>query len=106
MPRLEKIAEKYTNDADCSTSISYRALKIIMSAKQSYFTHPQNTKSFWELKAEMDEFLSEPIIKKWIKKFRLKNVRNKSELKNIILLKLHLYPIVMIVDRCKRRIKR
>lgn len=106
LPRLEKIAEKYTNDADCSTSISYRTLKIVMSARHKYFTHPQNTKSFWELKAEMDEFLSEPIIKKWIKKFRLKNVRNKSELKNIILLKLHLYPIVMIVDRCKRRIKR
>lgn len=106
LPRLEKIADNYANEADFATSISYRTLKIIMSARHKYFTHPQNTKSFWELKAEMDEFLSEPIIKKWIKKFRLKNVRNKSELKNIILLKLHLYPIVMIVDRCKRRIKR
>ena len=106
LPRLEKIAENYTDDADYSTSISYRALKIIMSAKQSYFTHPQNTKSFCELKAEMDEFLSEPIIKKWIKRFRLRNVRSKMELKNIILLKLRLYSIVLIVDRCKRWINR
>lgn len=107
LPRLEAFSEENNfNEIDYSASISYRTLKIIMSAKRLYFTHPQNTKSFWELKAEMDEFLSEPIIKKWIKKFRLKNVRNKSELKNIILLKLHLYPIVMIVDRCKRRIKR
>lgn len=106
LPRLEKIAENYTDDVDYSTSISYRALKIIMSAKQSYFTHPQNTKSFWELKAEMDEFLSEPIIKKWIKRFRLRNVRSKMELKNIILLKLRLYSIVLIMDRCKRWINR
>lgn len=106
LPRLEKIAENYTDDADYSTSISYRALKIIMSAKQSYFTHPQNTKSFWELKAEMDEFLSEPIIKKWIKRFRLRNVRSKMELKNIILLKLRLYSIFLIMDRCKRWINR
>ena len=106
LPRLEKIAENYTDDADYSTSISYRALKIIMSAKQSYFTHPQNTKSFCELKAEMDEFLSEPIIKKWIKRFRLRNVRSKMELKDIILLKLRLYSIVLIMDRCKRWINR
>lgn len=106
LPRLAKIAENYTDDADYSTSISYRALKIIMSAKQSYFTHPQNTKSFWELKAEMDEFLSEPIIKKWIKRFRLRNVRSKMELKIIILLKLRLYSIVLIMDRCKRWINR
>ena len=106
LPRLEKIAENYTDDADYSTSISYRALKIIMSAKQSYFTHPQNTKPFKELKAEMNEFLSEPIIKKWIKRFRLRNVRSKMELKNIILLKLRLYSIVLIMDRCKRWINR
>ena len=106
LPRLEKIAENYTDDADYSTSISYRALKIIMSAKQSYFTHPQNTKPFKELKAEMNEFLSEPIIKKLIKRFRLRNVRSKMELKNIILLKLRLYSIVLIMDRCKRWINR
>ena len=106
LPRLEEIADNYGEGADLATSISYRALKIIMSAKQSYFTHPQNTKPFKELKAEMNEFLSEPIIKKWIKRFRLRNVRSKMELKNIILLKLHLYPIFLIVDRCKRWINR
>lgn len=106
LPRLEEIADNYGEGADLATSISYRALKIIMSAKQSYFTHPQNTKPFKELKAEMNEFLSEPFIKKWIKRFRLRNVRSKMELKNIILLKLHLYPIVLIVDRCKRWINR
>lgn len=106
LPRLEEIADNYGEVDDFATSISYRTLKIIMSAKQSYFTHPQNTKSFCELKAEMDEFLSEPIIKKWIKRFRLRNVRSKMELKNIILLKLRLYSIVLIMDRCKRWINR
>lgn len=106
LPRLEEIADNYGEVDDFATSISYRALKIIMSAKQSYFTHPQNTKSFKELKTEMNEFLSEPIINKWIKRFRLRNVRSKMELKNIILLKLRLYSIVLIVDRCKRWINR
>ena len=106
LPRLEEIADNYGEVDDFATSISYRTLKIIMSAKQSYFTHPQNTKSFRELKTEMNDFLSQPIIKKWIKRFRLRNVRSKMELKNIILLKLHLYPIVLIVGHCKRWINR
>lgn len=106
LPRLEEIADNYGEVDDFATSISYRTLKIIMSAKQSYFTHPQNTKSFRELKTEMNDFLSQPIIKKWVNRFRLRNVRSKMELKNIILLKLHLYPIVLIVDRCKRWINR
>ena len=103
LPRLEKIANQYSEEAVFDTSISYRALKIIMSAKQSYFTHAQNTKSFRELRTEMNEFLSEPIIKKWIKRFRLRNAKNKRELKNILLLKLHLYPVVLIVDCWKKR---
>ena len=103
LPRLEKIADNYADEADYSTSISYRALKVIMSARQSYFTHPDNTKSFSELKAEMEDFISEPIIKKWIKRFRLRDVRNKMELKNLLLLKLHLYPIFLITERRKRK---
>ena len=106
LPRLEEIADNYGEVDDFATSISYRTLKIIMSAKQSYFTHPQNTKSFRELKTEMNDFLSQPIIKKWVNRFRLRNVRTKMELKNVILLKLHLYPIVLIVGHCKRWINR
>ena len=103
LPRLEKIANQYSEEAVFDTSISYRALKIIMRAKRAYFTHAHNTKSFRELRTEMNEFLSEPIIKKWIKRFRLRNAKNKRELKNILLLKLHLYPVVLIVDCWKKR---
>lgn len=103
LPRLEIIAEEYTNGADFATSISYRVLKVIMSARKSYFTHPDNTKSFCMLKAEMEDFLSEPIIKKWTKRSRLKDVRNKRELMNLLLLKLHLYPIFLLMERMKRK---
>ena len=103
--RLEVFAENNNlNKTDYSVSISYRTLKLILSAKRLYFTHPQNKKSFWELKTEMNDFLSEPIIKKWIKKFRLKNVRNKTELKHLVLLKLRLYFIVLIIDNMKRKL--
>lgn len=105
LPRLEVFAEKSSlNEIDYSASIGYRTLKLIMSAKRLYFTHPQNTKSFWELKAEMNDFLSEPIIMKWIKKYRLKDVRKKEDLKNLVLLKFHLYIIFLIWDQMKRKL--
>ena len=98
-------AEKSSlNEIDYSASIGYRTLKLIMSAKRLYFTHPQNTKSFWELKAEMNDFLSEPIIMKWIKKYRIKDVRKKEDLKNLVLLKFHLYIIFLIWDQMKRKL--
>lgn len=104
LPRLEVFVKNNNlNEIDYSTSIGYRTLKLIMSAKRLYFTHPQNTKSFWELKTELNDFLSEPIIKKWIKKYRLKDVRNKEELKNLVLLKLHLYFIFLIRNQMKRK---
>ena len=103
LPRLEEIADYYGEVDDFATSISYRALKIIMSARKSYFTHPDNTKSFCKLKAEMEDFLSEPIIKKWTKWSRLRDLRNKSVLMNLLLLKLHLYPIFLLMERMKRK---
>ena len=107
MPRLEVIAVNYgLTESEYTASISCRALKLIISAKRLYFTHPQNPKSFWELKSEMDEFLSEPVIKKWIGKLRLSDSKNKEELKNIVLLKLHLYFIILIKDRLKRKIRK
>lgn len=105
LPRLEVFVEmNHLNEIDYSASIGYRTLKVIMSAKRLYFTHPQNTKSFWELKTEMNDFLSEPVIKKWIKKFCLKDVKKKEDLKNLVLLKLHLYFIFLIRDQMKRKL--
>lgn len=103
LPRLEVYAEKnHLNKNEYTASIGYRTLKLIISARRLYFTHPQNTKSFWELKAEMNDFLSEPIIKKWIKKLRLKDAKNKEDIKNLVLLKLHLYFIFLIRAQMKK----
>ena len=56
------------------------------------------------LKREMDDFLSTPVIRKYIRKMRLKDAKDKIELKSIILLKLHLYWIFLITERSKRKL--
>ena len=100
LPRLRKLDIPY----NCfSFAIAYRTLLLIKSAKQFYFTHPQNQKSFRELKKELGEFLSTPIIRHYVNSMRLLDAKNLQEFKNIILLKLHLYWIFLITERRKRR---
>lgn len=103
LPRLEKFATIHSpNKTIFISAICSRTLQLIRSFKSLYFTHPQNTKSFGELKREMDDFLSTPVIRKYIRKMRLKDAKDKIELKNIILLKLHLYWIFLLTERRKR----
>jgi len=83
--------------------LGFRALEEIRGAKWQYFTHPTNQKSFWQLKRELNEFLSKPIICKGIKELRLSEAIDVLEIKNIILLKLHLYWIFLLTERRKRK---
>lgn len=89
----------YPNNADFIADICYRILSVVRSAKYNYFMHPQNEKSFRELKLEMDDFLSTPIMRKYIKKTPFREAKYRIGLKNAILLKLHLYWIVLITER-------
>ena len=103
IPRLDAFVD--ANYKDCPefvTAVDLRVLTFVMILKERYFTHPQNTKSFWELKTEMHDFLSIPFIKKHIGNLRLSNVKKKNEKKNIILLKLRLYWIFLLTERRKR----
>ena len=90
---------------DFIDDICSRTLRLIRNTTNVYFTHPQNEKSFWKLKREMDDFLSTSIIRKYIKMMRFKVIKNKSELKSFILLKFHLYWIVLIIERRRRKTK-
>ena len=97
------IALHYKDVPEIESAASKRVLWIIGCTKKQYFTHPQNTKSFWVLKKEMHDFLSLPMMKRYIRKLRLSDAQNKTELKHIILLKLHLYWIFLITERRKRK---
>lgn len=103
LPRLEKEAKDHS--WRFSSSISRRTLQLVMDAKELYFTHPKNTKSFKELKAELNDFLSIPIVRKYIRKIRLTGAKKKYDLKNILLLKLHLYWLFLITERRAKRRK-
>jgi len=89
----------YPNNADFIADICFRTLCTITSVTYIYFMHARNEKSFWELKREMDDFLSTPIMRKYIKKIPIKEAKYMIGLKNAILLKLHLYWIVLITER-------
>ena len=90
-------------DEDVRHALSLRTLSEIKAAKNSYFTHPENSKSFLKLYSEMNTFLQQPIIKRQIKELKITNAENIIALKNIILLKMHLYWIFLITERRKRK---
>lgn len=104
LPKLEDyVSTNYPERNDLKDAIAIRAYFYIREIKEYYFTHPQNTKSFSVLKSEMDEFLNNPIISKWIKKLRLLDAKDKIDFKNRLLLKLHLYWIFLITERRERK---
>lgn len=87
------------------SSIRYRVLQFIKASKWHYFTHPQNKKSFGELRKELNKFLRSPTIYKYIKELRTKDALNFQDKKSILLLKLHLYGIFLLIERQKRKYK-
>ena len=104
LPKLENfVSTYYPQKYHLYAAIAERTLKYIRLVKTKYLTHPANKKSFWQLKGELDDLLTEPTIRKYIKKMRLKDAKDKIELKNIILLKLHLYWIFLLTERRKRK---
>lgn len=65
------VALNYKDVPEIESAVNKMALWIIGCTKERYFTHPQNTKSFWVLKKEMQDFLSLPIMKRHIRELRL-----------------------------------
>lgn len=103
LPLLEQFAKKNEyNNSNLYSAIKYRVLKYIRASREQYFVHPENRKSFWELKKEMDSYLSTPTIQNYINELSVFDAIDIMELKNIILLKLHLYWIFLITERKKK----
>ena len=68
LPELEKMVNTfYPNNMGLHKAVVLRAFKMVREVKEIYFTHPQNQKPFKQLKTELNDFLSKPIIKKSIK---------------------------------------
>lgn len=104
MPMLEGFVDSnYPDNKSFNEAIIQRAYYYVRLTKEVYFTHPQNTKSFRELKCEMDDFLSNPKISKWLKQLKLSAAEDMIDFKNRLLLKLHLYWIFLITERRKNK---
>lgn len=100
LPIIESfIEENYSKDKKLIKSFRLRVLGYIRALRGMYFVHPQNPKSFAELKKEMNIFLSNPLIKRWVEKLRLSDAEDAIELKNILLLKCRLYWIFLLTER-------
>ena len=104
MPMLEDfVASNYPDNKDFYDAIIRRAYFYVRLIKEDYFTHPKNIKSFWELKSEMDDFLNNPNVSKWLKRLKLSDAADAVDFKNRLLLKLHLYWLFLITERRKRK---
>lgn len=109
-PTLIKMMEEfiaktpYAVDTElCRYWFTQRVLQEIRYYRYTYLTHPENHKPLRQLISELHESLSKPAISRWVEKLRLRDADNMMELKNIILLKLHLYWIFLITERKKRK---
>ena len=104
MPMLEDfVSSNYLDNRYFYGAIVQCAYFYVRTVKENYFTHPHNTKSFRELKCEMDDFLSNPKISKWLKQLKLSAAEDMIDFKNRLLLKLHLYWIFLITERRKNK---
>ena len=99
------IAHNYSNNRHMDNALVQHTYYYVRVIKHKYFTHPQNKKTFWELKSEMTEFLTDPKISEKIKWIRLFDANDIIDFKNRLLLKLHLYWVFLITERKKRRKK-
>ena len=97
------LLEHYPNQKEMLDLLSTRALEEIRGIRYQYFTHPQNTKSFRALISELNVFLRTPPIDKWVSALRISYAKDIVSLKNIILLKLHLYWIYLLIERKRRK---
>ena len=100
----EFVTNNYPKDKLIAKAMVLKTYSCIRTLKNRNFTHPQNAKSFWELKSEMNDFLNNPVIKKWKKNLRLYDAEDLIDFKNRLLLKLHLYWYFLITERRKRKI--
>lgn len=98
------VCKHFSQDKMVYHTLSFISLLHIREIRAQYFTHPNNSKSFFELKSELHSFLYQPTINKWIKEMRLSDAKNIIDLKNILLLKIHLYWIYLITERKKRKL--
>lgn len=104
LPEWERtIQQHYANDKVMWHNFYLRVLSSIRISKKQYYTHPQNRKSFKELKSELHTFLYQGCMRRYIRKMSVFDATDIQELKNIIFLKLHLYWIFLITERRRRR---
>jgi len=84
-------------------AIHYQLLKSIEICMRTYFVHPLNKMSVSRKFQELHKYLSEPIIQRWIKKLTWNDGANWKKRRDICLLRLHLYWILLLTEPTKRR---
>ena len=94
----EQYLKKYNHLSDASyrQALRLRALWEIRVARNSYFCHPENDKSFPILKKELRNLLQTPPLKKWAGDLRLCDADDIISRKNILLLRLSLYWLYLL----------
>ena len=93
------VLKRYPYDKEVWHMLCMRCLSEIRTARRQYFTNPKNRKEYKEKKKELNNFLSQPIIKKWIHEMKLSDASDIISFKNILLLKLNLYWLFLITER-------
>ena len=98
--------EQLGNNGSFQNAIHYQLLKTVSAAMNSYFVHPDNKNGFWKNWHELRVFFQEPTIRHWKAELTLKDWQDFRDLRDIMLLKSHLFWTRLITIPIKRRIRR
>ena len=98
--------EQLENNGSFLNAIHYQLLKTVSAAMNSYFIHPDNKNGFCQNWHELRVFFQEPTIRHWKAELTFKDWRDFQDLRDIVLLKSHLFWTRLITIPAKRRIKR
>ena len=103
MNRLEVFLHTNMDDSQqFKRAVCHQLLRSIQISIRTYFLHPMNHSSLLHKCRELQLYLNEPIIKRWISKLTWKDGKNNKEYLDICFLKMHFFWLLFLIKSVKR----
>lgn len=107
MSRIESYYHNQMNDSvDFKRGVCYQLLTTLRIALQSYFAHSANKHSLILRYRGLRDYLEVPVIKRWTSELSWRDGRNLRLFTDIMLLKIHLYWVLLLTLPARRRLGR
>lgn len=93
------------DDIQFERAVCHQLLLSIRISMRTYFLHPLTTLPLMHKCKELQSYLGNPIMQRWIGKLSWADGRKRQDYRDICLLKMHLYWILLLMTSVKRTIR-